>query len=93
MIEYIVTKLDSAFGGNHEDIHMGFQRQRHGLYLGEIAYAITHKVFHLSDFRFSSLKDSDVVTYLNRWIPHYLSKLNSLPNARISGTAACFAQS
>lgn len=44
---------------------------------GDPAYAITHEVFHLSDFGFSSPKDSDVVTYLNRWIPHYLSKLNS----------------
>ncbi len=60
---------------------------------GEIAYAVTHEVFHLSDFGFSSLKDSNVVTYLNRWIPHHLSKLNSFPNALISGTAACLTQS
>ncbi len=45
----------------------------------EIAYANIRKVFHLSDFGFSSLKDSNVVTDLNRWIPYYLAKLNSLP--------------
>ena len=45
MIEYIVTKLDSAFGGNHEDIHMGFQRQRHGLYLGKLHMQLRIKYF------------------------------------------------
>jgi hypothetical protein len=40
---------------------------------GELAYAITHEVFYLSDFSFGSLDEPDVSEYLRIWVPYWAS--------------------
>jgi hypothetical protein len=43
---------------------------------GEIAYAITHEVFYLSDFGFRRISNSNIVTYLKTWIPYWIEIFN-----------------
>jgi len=38
---------------------------------GEVAYAITHEVFYLTDFGFRPLGNSQVRTYLRTWVPYW----------------------
>ncbi|MFM0330108.1 DUF6895 family protein [Paraburkholderia strydomiana] len=38
---------------------------------GEVAYAITHEVFYLTDFGFRPLQDRDVRDYLKTWTPYW----------------------
>ncbi len=38
---------------------------------GEIAYAITHEIFYLTDFGFGRLPDSTIDEYLGIWLPYW----------------------
>ena len=38
---------------------------------GEVAYAITHEVFYLSDFGFQDIRDKKILSYLRTWVPYW----------------------
>jgi hypothetical protein len=56
--------------------------RRQGLYIetrpepwvisGEVAYAVTHEVFYLTDFGFRPVEDEEIAEYLRIWVPYWV---------------------
>ncbi|WP_271253409.1 DUF6895 family protein [Pseudanabaena sp. Chao 1811] len=54
----------------------------------EVAYAITHEVFYLSDFGFRPLRSQRIISYLRIWIPYWTNVFISDCNNDVAGELA-----
>jgi hypothetical protein len=55
---------------------------------GEIGYSITHEVFYLTDFGFSSISDKTVNEYLNVWLPYWAQVFHEQADYDLTGEFA-----